>query len=252
MRGWLSKMYRIWLKFWWVAVVIFLIILVGLFILVMNGNPIKEKEIGKRLENDLEREYAENFDLEYTRYDANRAEYGAIFHSNEPNKKDNVSFYATYHIDNELYDTYWEEIWSRDIRQALTKEAKDVYEDNFFSIEVSSTPELLIDDLDRKNFPPYTELSEKSMENVEIMLNVRKNAKKTVLKDLVELATKMKNGSMKAGSVIVMGASDEKATGFSSWVSLDVTKLDKDFTMSDFNKALEWDETFTKVKLEKK
>lgn len=247
MRRWLSKVKSICLKFWWIAVIIFLIFLIGLFVLIMNGNPIKEKEIGKRLENDLEQKYVKNFDLEYTRYDASRGEYGAIFHTNESNKNDNVSFYATYHIDNELYDTYWEEVWSRDIRKALTKEAEDVYGGNFFSIEVSSTPELLIDQLDRKNVPRYTELSQKSMENVEVMLTLRKNAKKTVRKDLEKLATKMKNGSMKAGSVIVMGADDKKATGFSSWVSLDLTNLDKHFTMSDFNRSLDWDETFINV-----
>lgn len=88
---------------------------------------IKEKEFGKRLEVDLEREYKTKFDLEYTRYDATRSEYGAIFHTNEPDKKDDVSFYATYHNDYELYDTYREEIWSRDIRKAVTNEAKEVY-----------------------------------------------------------------------------------------------------------------------------
>lgn len=41
-----------------------------------------------------------------------------------------------------------------------------------------------------------------------------------------------------------MGAEDEKATGFGSWVWLNVTKLQKGFTMSEFNQLLEWDETF--------
>jgi len=248
MREWSGKMNRIWLKFWWIAIVACLIFGVCSFVLVMNGNPIKEKEVGKSLEVDLEQEYIKEFDLEHTRYDASRSEYGAIFHTNEPNKKDNVSFYATYHNDDELYDTYREEIWSRDIRKALTKEAKDVYGDNFFSVEVSSAPELFIGDIDRKNVPRYTELSEKSMKNVEIMLYVRKGAKQTVRKDLAELAMKMKNGSMKNGEVIVMGSDDEKATAFGSWVWLNLTKLHKDFTMSEFNKSLEWDETFTDAK----
>lgn len=244
MRGWSGKMNRIWLKFWWIAIVTCLIFGVCSFVLVINGNPIKEKEVGKSLEVDLEQEYMKEFDLEHTRYDASRSEYGAIFHTNEPNKKDNISFYATYHNDDELYDTYREEIWSRDIRKALTKEAKDVYGDNFFSVEVSSPPELFIDDVDRKKLQRYEDLSMKSMKNVEIMLNVRKDAKKTVSKDLAKLAVKMKNGSMKAGQVVVMGAEDEKATGFGSWVWLNVTKLQKGFTMSEFNQLLEWDETF--------
>ncbi len=245
MRGWLSKMYRIWLKFWWIAIVSCLVFGAYSFVLIMNGNPIKEKEVGKSLEVDLEQEYMKEFDLEHTRYDASRSEYGAIFHTNESNKKDNVSFYATYHNDDELYDTYREEIWSRDIRKTLTKEAKDVYGDNFFNVEVSSAPELSIDDVDRKNVPRYTELSEESMKNVEIMLYVREGAKQTVRKDLAELAMKMKNGSMKNGQVIVMGSDDEKTTGFGSWVWLNLAKLHKDFTMSEFNKSLEWDETFT-------
>lgn len=245
MRGLLGEMYRIWLKFWWISIVSCLVFGAYSFVLIMNGNPIKEKEVGKSLEVDLEQEYMKEFDLEHTRYDASRSEYGAIFHTNEPNKKDNVSFYATYHNDDELYDTYREEIWSRDIRKTLTKEAKDVYGDNFFSVEVSSAPKLFIDDIDRKNVPRYTELSEKSMKNVEIMLYVRKGAKQTVKEDLAELAMKMKNGSMKNGQVIVMGSDDEKATGFGSWVLLNLTKLHKDFTMSEFNKSLEWDATFT-------
>lgn len=248
MRGSLGKMYRIWLKFWWIAIVACLIFSVYSFALVLNGNPIKEKEVGKSLEVDLEQEYMKEFELEHTRYDASRSEYGAIFHTNEPNKKDNVSFYATYHNDDELYDTYREEIWSRDIRKALTKEANDVYGDNFFSVEVSSAPELFIDDIDRKNVPRYTELSEKSMKNVEIMLYVRAGAKQTVRKDLAELAMKMKKGSMKNGQVIVMGSDDEKDTGFGSWAWLNLTNLHKDFTMSEFDKSLEWDETFTDAK----
>ena len=244
MNRFLKKVNHVWSKIWWIAVILFLIIVIGLFVLAMNGNPIKEKEIGKRLEIDLERIYLKDFDLEYTRYDATRSEYGAIFRTNESIKKDNVSFYATYHNEIELYDTYLEEIFSRDIRKALTKEAKEVYGDNFHSIEVSSPPELFIDDEDRKNVQRYEDLSTRSMKNVEIMVNVRKDAKKTVRKDLAKLAVKMKNGSMKAGQVIVMGAEDEKVTGFGSWVWLNVTKLKKDFTMSEFNQLLEWDETF--------
>lgn len=225
----LKKVSTVWSKLWWIAVILCLIIVVGLFVLAMNGNPIKEKEIGKRLEVDLERMYLKEFELEYTRYDVTRSEYGAIFRTNESIKKDNVSFYATYHNETELYDTYLEEIFSRDILKALTKEAKEVYGENFHSIEVSSPPELFIDDVDRKIVKRYEDLSTKSMKNLEIMLNVRKDAKKTVSKDLAKLAVKMKNGSMKAGQVVVMGAEDKKAAGFGSWVWLNVTKLKKDF-----------------------
>lgn len=195
----LKKVSTVWAQIWWIAVVLCLAIIVGLFVLVMNGNPIKEKEMGKRLEIDLERMYLKEFDLEYTRYDANRSEYGAIFRTTEPIKEDNVSFYATYHNETELYDTYLEEILSRDIRRALTIKDKEVYGDNFLSIEVSSPPELFIDDVNRKNVQRYEDLSTKSMKNVEIMLNARKDAKKTAIKDLAKLVLKMKNGSMKAG-----------------------------------------------------
>jgi len=195
----LKKVSTVWAQIWWIAVVLCLPIIVGLFVLVMNGNPIKEKEMGKRLEIDLERMYLKEFDLEYTRYDANRSEYGAIFRTTEPIKEDNFSFYATYHNETELYDTYLEEILSRDIRRALTIKDKEVYGDNFLSIEVSSPPELFIDDVNRKNVQRYEDLSTKSMKNVEIMLNARKDAKKTAIKDLAKLVLKMKNGSMKAG-----------------------------------------------------
>ncbi|KTR58957.1 hypothetical protein RSA42_13155 [Exiguobacterium indicum] len=67
-------------------------------------------------------------------------------------------------------------------------------------------------------------------------------------KELAKLVTKMKDGSMKAGKVIVMGADDEKATAFRSWVWIDVTNLPKDFKMSEFNELLEWDQTFTSIK----
>jgi len=248
MYWWLRKMRRLWLKFGWIVIIACFAVIVSSFVLVMNGNPIKEKEIGKRLEVDLEREYKTKFDLEYTRYDATRSEYGSIFHTDEPDKKDNVSFYATYHNDNELYDTYREEIWSRDIRKALSNEAKEVFGNNFIRVEVNSPPELSLDDVKLNNLMRYTELSEASMQHVEIMVNVHKEARHTVEKDLAKLVTKMKDGSMKAGKVIVMGADDEKATAFRSWVWIDVTNLPKDFKMSEFNKLLEWDKTFTAIK----
>ncbi|KNH34142.1 hypothetical protein [Exiguobacterium acetylicum] len=248
MYSWSRKVRRMWLKFGWIVIIACFVVIVGSFVLIMNGNPIKEKEIGKRLEVDLEREYKTKFDLEYTRYDATRSEYGAIFHTNEPDKKDDVSFYATYHNDYELYDTYREEIWSRDIRKAVSKEAKEVYGNNFIRIAVNSPPELFIDDVKLNNVLQYTELSEESMRCVQIMVNVHKEARHTVKKDLAKLVTKMKDGSMKAGKVIVMGADDEKATAFRSWVWIDVTNLPKDFKMSEFNKLLEWDQTFTSIK----
>jgi len=247
MYWWLRRMRRLWLKFGWIVIIACFAVIVSSFVLIMNGNPIKEKEIGKRLEVDLEREYKTKFDLEYTRYDATRSEYGAIFHTDEPDKKDNVSFYATYHND-ELYDTYREEIWSRDIRKALTNEAKEVYGNNFIRIEVNSPPELSLDDVKLNNVMRYTELSEESMQHVEIMVNVHKKAQHTVKEDLIKLVTKMKDGSMKAGKVIVMGADDEKASAFRSWVWIDLTSLPKDFKTSEFDKLLEWDKTFATIK----
>lgn len=238
-----------WLKFWWVLIVIWAVFVAGGLVLFLNGNPVKEKEIGKRLEADLEKQYVKEFKLEYTRYDETRGEYGAIFNTKEADPKDNVSFYATYHMDNELYDTYREEIWTRDIKKALMKEGKEVYGKDMFEVEVTSAPELLGRDLDRNNIPRYTELSKKSMENVDVMLKVLNGAKSTVRADLAKMATRMKDGALPYGRVIVMGAEeDEDPSGFGSWVSLDVTNLDKDFTVSEFDKLLEWDETFTGVK----
>ncbi|KTR58956.1 hypothetical protein RSA42_13150 [Exiguobacterium indicum] len=75
MYWWLRKMRRLWLKFGWIVIIACFAVIVGSFVLIMNGNPIKEKEIGKRLEVDLEREYKTKFDLEYTRYDATRGQF---------------------------------------------------------------------------------------------------------------------------------------------------------------------------------
>lgn len=246
MSGFLTGLKKLWLKFWWVLIVIWAFVVAGLFMFTMFGNPVKEKEVGKRLEADLEKQYVKEFELEYTRYDANRGEYGAIFHTKEKDPKDNVSFYAAYQFNDELYDTYREEIWTRDIKKAVTKEAKEIYGNNLFEIEVTSAPELLGRDLDRNNIPRYTELSEKSLKNVEIMVNVLSGAKDSVRGDLVKLATRLKDGVLPYGRVIVMLADEEKnPSGFGSGVSLNLTKLSKDFTMDEFDQLLEWDEAFT-------
>lgn len=141
-----------------------IILIFGVIVLVLaawvtiafNGLPWKEKAVAGKLENYLEEKYDQKFIMKESFYNFKDGSYGAWFY---PAQDELMEFYAEEGFGEHTYvENYPEELWARQLKEAVQPIAKNVYPE----IEKVDTSYVTYESLDivkGPEIPPFDQSS---------------------------------------------------------------------------------------------